>query len=191
MKTNTEGQPILISLSYENELFIVKIDSKRDELASQKMIRKEYSAKTYSLDISVENGISLMAKNGKRISISDYQPKERKEKNFQIQYKNTNELQTIYTREEKDEKSFNIYAYGDLWINIEKKSYTLKEALLNKKITIDQIISSIEKDEEENQIVSFLSQEGQSKYYIYEDYAIIIKNQEKEIYFGLPNLIVK
>ena len=178
VKETPEGNLILGSLKYNMTNFIIQIDERRD---NKTITTQNYDATDYMFEIKEEN---LILKNSQEeIELTPYKPSKKNTASFQIQYKNDSEETTL------KQNDVTIFIYGKVWINVEQQSYTLQEALQNKKITIKEILDQAKKDVDEKKIIKISTEKETT--YIYEDYAIITKNNEKEIYFGLPNLIVK
>lgn len=69
---------------------------------------------------------------------------------------------------------YKVYIYKDLNILFEYKEniFNLKEALINKSITIEEVIQQAEKDEEEGKIRTSITMDGGSKDYVYGNFFI-------------------
>lgn len=95
-------------------------------------------------------------------------------------------IKTVISKEETDKYSYNIYTYGgDVKIKIDGTEYDLKEALLNNKITMEEIIAKANKDFPN--AISY--DDGGSKEYHYEDYSILkchTIDGNRDVYIGVP-----
>lgn len=84
---------------------------------------------------------------------------------------------TILGKDETDKYDYTIYGYdGKVNIKINEEEYSLKEALIDNKITMEEIIAKADKDVEEKNINRNEYQEGGStraKIYQYDNYTII------------------
>ena len=81
---------------------------------------------------------------------------------------------TILDKSETDKYDYNIYGYdGIVNIKIAGKEYSLKEALLENKITMEEIIEKASKDEKDGKITAEMYKDGGSMEYHYDNYTII------------------
>ncbi len=70
--------------------------------------------------------------------------------------------------------NYTIYAYdGSVNIKIDDKEYSLKDALLESKITMEEIIQKANKDLDNNKITGDMYKDGGSMIYQYDTYTII------------------
>lgn len=101
------------------------------------------------------------------------------------------EIKTIISKNETDKYTYNIYSYGgDVKINIDDKEYDLREALLNNKITMREIIAKANKDFPNAPSYD----DGGSIEYHYEDYTIIKVHKldgNRDIYIGMPKMTLR
>lgn len=213
-----EEQLILTNLEYKDNKFILKFDNRRDRYASpedKKITKTEYDAEEYKLvkgntpnnitDLKIYYSLDLKStKTNETIPISSYvEIKKTSNEKFEIQFsKNINNegITKIVDKEESNKYDYNIYSYKgtvDILINGEKMS--LRDALLNDKITIEEILEKAQKDAKvDRTIFGGVYADGGSKNYIYNDYQILKLNQEsvvendityiRDLYIGVPSM---
>ena len=99
---------------------------------------------------------------------------------------------TILDKSETDKYDYNIYGYdGIVNIKIAGKEYSLKEALLENKITMEEIIEKASKDEKDGKITAEMYKDGGSMEYYYDNYTIIkfaTLSGNGDVYIGTKNL---
>lgn len=99
---------------------------------------------------------------------------------------------TILDKTETDKYDYNIYGYGgSVDIKIDGKEYSLKEALLENKITMEEIIEKANQDEKDGKIRTEMYKDGGSMEYHYENYTIIkwhTLGGNKDVYIGNKDL---
>ena len=99
---------------------------------------------------------------------------------------------TILDKSETDKYDYNIYGYdGIVNIKIAGKEYSLKEALLENKITMEEIIEKASKDEKDGKITAEMYKDGGSMEYHYDNYTIIkfaTLSGNGVVYIGTKNL---
>lgn len=99
---------------------------------------------------------------------------------------------TILDKSETDKYDYNIYGYdGIVNIKIDGKEYYLKEALLENKITMEEIIEKASKDEKDGKITAEMYKDGGSTEYHYDNYTIIkfaTLSGNGDVYIGTKNL---
>lgn len=97
-------------------------------------------------------------------------------------------IYTILDKSETERYDYNIYGCdGIVNIRIGGKECSLREALLEDKITMEEIIAKANKDLEEKNIIGDVYLDGGSKIYIYNGYTIIKCNTldgNKDVYIG-------
>lgn len=117
--------------------------------------------------------------------------------NFEILFydKHPMESYKIYTILDKSETykyDYTIYGYdGSVNIRIDGKDYSLKEALLQNKITMEEIISKANQDEKDGKIKADMYKDGGSMEYHYENYTIIkchTIDGNRDVYIGTKDL---
>lgn len=114
--------------------------------------------------------------------------------NFEILFKDRqpidsyNKIYAILDKSETNKYNYTIYAYdGSVNIKIDGKEYSLKEALLENKITMEEIIQKANKDFPN--AVSY--DDGGSKEYHYDNYTIIkchTLNGNRDVYIGTKDM---
>lgn len=101
-------------------------------------------------------------------------------------------IYTILDKSETNKYDYNIYGYdGIVNIKIDGNEYSLKEALLENKITMEEIIEKANKDEKEGKISSEMYKDGGSMEYHYDNYTIIkfaTLSGNRDVYIGTKNL---
>ena len=99
---------------------------------------------------------------------------------------------TILDKSETDKYDYNIYGYnGIVNIKIDGNEYSLKEALLENKITMEEIIGKADKDEKDGKITAEMYKDGGSMEYYYDNYTIIkfaTLSGNGDVYIGTKNL---
>lgn len=204
--TPDEQQPILTNLQYKDNKFIMQIDNRRDGATPQedkKIITNEYDTSEYILTKNESSNntskyelILKSKKSNNSIHICDYVEinKENNQK-FEIQFNkdvNSNKITKILGKDETNKYDYDIYSYKgtvDIVINNEKMS--LRDALINNKITIDEILEKVNKDANETKIFQDIYKDGGSRYYLYGDYSIIKLNtldSNYDLYIGVPSM---
>lgn len=118
--------------------------------------------------------------------------------NFEIIFKDRqpidsyNKVYAILDKSETVKYDYNIYAYdGSVNIKIDGEDYSLKEALLENKITMEEIISKANQDEKNGKIKAEIYKDGGSTEYHYENYTIIkchTENGNRDVYIGTKDL---
>ena len=202
--TPDEQQPILTNLQYQNNKFIMQIDNTRDGAAPQedkKIVTNEYDASEYILDKDAESDnssnfelILKSKKSSNSIHICNYiNVKKEDNPKFEIQFnENSTNITKILGKDETDKYNYDIYSYKgtvDIVINNEKMS--LRDALINNKITIDEILENANKDINDGIIFGDFYLDGGSKYYLYEDFSILKLNTldgNSDFYIGVPTM---
>ena len=101
-------------------------------------------------------------------------------------------LHKIVDKNETDKYDYDVYVYdGSVNIRIDGKDYSLKEALLENKITINEIITKANKDEKNGAIKVNMYKDGGSMEYHYENYTIIkchTLDGNRDVYIGNKDL---
>ncbi len=101
-------------------------------------------------------------------------------------------IYTILDKSEIDKYNYTIYGYdGSVNIRIDGKDYSLKDALLENKITMEEIIAKANQDEKNGTIKSNMYKDGGSMEYHYENYTIIkchTIDGNRDVYIGTKDL---
>lgn len=118
--------------------------------------------------------------------------------NFEILFKDRqlidsyNKVYAILDKSETDKYEYTIYAYnGSVDIRIDGKDYSLKEALIENKITMEEIIAKANQDEKDGKIKAEMYKDGGSMEYHYENYTIIkchTISGNRDVYIGTKDL---
>lgn len=118
--------------------------------------------------------------------------------NFEIIFKDRqpidsyNKVYVILDKSETIKYDYTIYAYdGSVNIRIDDKEYSLKEALLENKIAMEEIISKANQDEKDGKIKADMYKDGGSMEYHYENYTIIkchTVDGNRDVYIGTKDL---
>lgn len=215
VKDTDEGQRIITDLKYTKHKFIMKSNTRGEHWSAQndKVIRTiEYDADKIMLTIDgkelsqidvkmfEENGIgrknyqvNLVSKTEKLDVFSfNYVKIKRKKEDFQIVFNKNNkdnkDKAAILKKGENDKYDYDIYSYcGTVDIIIDGKQMSLREALINNKITMSDILEKAEKDKADKFIWGDFYLDGGSAVYLYNDYSIIKLNTldgNKDCYIG-------
>ena len=98
----------------------------------------------------------------------------------------------IVDKNETDKYEYDVYVYdGSVNIRIDGKDYSLKEALLENKITMEEIIVKANQDEKDGKIKAEMYKDGGSKEYHYDNYTIIkchTIDGNRDVYIGTKDL---
>ena len=118
--------------------------------------------------------------------------------NFEIIFKDRqpiesyNKVYPILDKAETNKYDYTIYAYdGSVNIRIDGKDYSLKEALSENKITMEEIIAKATQDEKDGKVKVDMYQDGGSLEYHYENYTIIkchTLDGNRDVYIGTKDL---
>lgn len=98
----------------------------------------------------------------------------------------------IVDKNETDKYDYDVYEYdGSVNIRINGKDYSLKDALLENKITMEEIIAKANQDEKDGKIKADMYKDGGSMEYHYENYTIIkchTVDGNRDVYIGTKDL---
>lgn len=98
----------------------------------------------------------------------------------------------IVDKNEIDKYNYDVYMYArSVNIRIDGKDYSLKEALLENKITMEEIIVKANRDEKDGKIRADMYKDGGSMEYHYENYTIIkchTVDGNRDVYIGTKDL---
>lgn len=118
------------------------------------------------------------------------------ERAFELIFNKTNDLETrtIIKAHDNNNYSYNIFSYGgEVAIKIDNVEYDLKTALLEEKITMEEIIEKANKDAFEDKTIKVDTfKDGGSNKYYYDDYAIIkhrTLDGNSDVYIGFPDMM--
>lgn len=113
---------------------------------------------------------------------------------FELMYENNgnDKLAVVITKGEIANYDYNIYVYdGEIKIKVDNEEVYLRNALLNNKINMSDIIEKCMKDVEDNTITSDMYMDGGTIIYKYNSYWIIRENKlegQKDVYITKPNI---
>lgn len=100
----------------------------------------------------------------------------------------------ILDKSETDKYDYNIYTYeGAANILINNKEISLRDALLNNKITMNEIIQKANQDLKDKKISGDMYRDGGSMIYQYKNYTIIkchTIDGNRDVYIGTPELTI-
>lgn len=138
------------------------------------MVMETYPAKIEAIDIEI--------KSAENFEIRFY------DKSMESQQK----VRPILGKNESEKYDYNIFAYmGQVSILIDDEEMPLRDALLEGKITMDEIISKANQDVQDQKISGDQYNDGGSMIYKYGNYTIIkVHNLEgnRDVYIGTPNM---
>ncbi|MDO5555235.1 MAG: hypothetical protein Q4G09_00845 [Clostridia bacterium] len=101
---------------------------------------------------------------------------------------------TILDKSETEKYDYTIYGHdGSVNIRIDGKDYSLKEALVENKITMDEIIAKANIDLKNGKITGETYKDGGSIVYKYDTYTIIkchTLDGNRDVYIGAPNMTI-
>lgn len=101
-------------------------------------------------------------------------------------------LHKIVDKNETDKYDYDVYVYdGSVNIRIDDKDYSLKEALSENKITMEEIITKANQDEKDGKIKAEMYKDGGSMEYHYENYTIIKCHRldgNRDVYIGTKEM---
>lgn len=105
-----------------------------------------------------------------------------------------NKLYKILGKEENETYDYDIYCYNvNVEIEIDGNLLTLRDALLNNKITMNEILEKANKDLSEGKITVANYKDGGSILYKYDDYTILkchTIDGNRDVYFGTPEMTI-
>jgi len=204
----SSGQIIFKDIEFTKDKYIVKIDNRWDGYLSaedKKIITNEYDANNYKLikdntPYQTNNSrnyykINLVSNdNLEKIYLSDYcELKINDESHFELEFDKdlSKGKESILLKSESIKYDYNIYSYnGQVNIIINGEKISLRDALLNEKITVEQILEKANKDANEYKtIFKATYSDGGSQIYHYEDYAILKYHTisgNRDMYIGNP-----
>lgn len=117
--------------------------------------------------------------------------------NFEIRFydkhpETNNKINKILTQSETDKYDYSIYSYdGSVNILISGKEMSLRNALLENKITMNEIIEKANQDEKNGKIEAYIYKDGGSMEYHYENYTMIKYHTlegNRDVYIGTKGM---
>lgn len=101
-------------------------------------------------------------------------------------------LHKIVDKNETNKYEYDVYVYdGSVNIRIDGKDYSLKQALFENKIAMEDIIAKANQDEKEGKIKVEMYEDGGSMEYHYENYTVIkchTVDGNRDVYIGIKDL---
>ena len=163
-----------ISIGLEENSDVVYIVGTNVKITYDGTIMESYPAQV--------NGAKIEVKSAENFEILFY------DKHPMESYK----IYTILDKSETDKYDYTIYGYdGSVNIRIDGRDYSLKEALLENKITMEEIIAKANQDEKGKKIKVDMYKDGGSMEYHYENYTIIkfhTIDGNRDVYIGTKDL---
>mgnify|MGYP006069234253 FL=1 len=105
-----------------------------------------------------------------------------------------NKLYKILGKEESETYDYDIYCYNvNVEIEIDGNLLSLRDALLNNKISMNEILEKSNKDLLEGKITVANYKDGGSRLYKYDDYTILkchTIDGNRDVYFGTPEMTI-
>lgn len=201
-----EGDMLITDVNFEgNNSFRTCCDWTRDEWSSKEDRTYKYGRFTKLVIDETDEGTGIYLENAiegdlKEIYVTGYKKNAEIINNYEFNYllnvENTHkDLIKKITSNENLSKiyDYDIYYYGfdNCTIQIENEEIDLEQALIEKKVTMEQIIDQAEKDSEAGVIVSDMYKEGGTMIYFYDTYTIIkghSSNGDRDVYIGIPKM---
>lgn len=199
-----EGDKIITDLEYlKDDTMSFIVDNTRDEFSSQgdrKITRNIYNMSEYKIiEDEHENRKYLYLENSNqdfnsRIFICGYHFELTYNTSFELLYERRKDLgiYKIIETGELEEYNYDIYSFGgNVKIKINDETITLKEALLQNRISMDDIIHKCVQDDIDNKIKVDMYLDGGTTVYQYDEYWIIkcySLDNNRDVYIGMPNM---
>ena len=199
-----EGDMIITDVNFEgNSAFTTCYDLTRDKFSSQddRVIKyANYSKiKTVEKDGMVLIYLTNDDEDNTGFTVTYYNKNAKIINNYEFKYLlNVKESEKIkinkITQGELANKyNYNIYYYGldDITIQIDNEEVDLKQALIENKVTMEEIINQAEKDRENEVINADMYKDGGTMMYWYGTYTIIKSNSSdgnRDVYIGIPEM---
>ena len=201
----TEGEMIINDINFEgNDVFSACCDWTRDEYTSKEDRTYKYGkfSKLVINDIEDSSGIYLdnkiegdldqcavtyFEKNAKVINGYEFKYL------FNVKRSDKVAVNKITQGELAKKYDYDIYYYGleNVTINIDNEELDLKQALIDNKVTMEQIIEQAEKDKENDVINADMYKDGGTMMYWYGTYTIIKSyslDGNRDVYIGIPEM---
>lgn len=144
-----------------------------------KITYKGYIMESYPAKVDVVN-IEVKSAETVEIRFYDKQPKS------------DNKINKILDKSELDKYNYNIYNYdGSANILINGEEISLRDALLNNKIAMEEILQKAEEDLNDKKITGDIYKDGGSKLYKYDNYTIIkchTLEGNRDVYVGTKDM---
>lgn len=200
-----EGDAIITDVNFEgNSIFSICNDLTRDEYSSPADRRYRYGKFTKIIIDETDDGTTIYLKEAtegelQETIIASYDANAEIINNNETKFilkivqSQEKEVEKITTGKLEEKYDYDIYYYGleSVAIEIDNNEIDLKEALLNNKITMKQIIEQAEEDSRNEIIGSNMYKEGGTMEYYYKEYTIIKSNSldgNRDVYIGIPEM---
>lgn len=200
-----EGNMIITDVSFEgNNVFSTCCDWTRDKFSSKEDRTYRYG-KFSKLVTEQANGFTYILLQDRlegdleEVTVTYYKDNAKSINNYQFNYllnvekSNKTKITKITQGELAKKYDYNIYYYGleNVKVKLDNIEIDLKEALLNNKVTMEQIIEQAEKDKDNEIINADMYKEGGTMIYWYGAYTIIKSHSldgNKDVYIGIPEM---
>ncbi len=190
------------------------IESNEDSIVVEPNENEEIRKSADKISIGLEKNLDYMYEVGTNVKITyngvimETYPAQveamdieiKSAENFEIhfvnqQHESRDKVRPILEKTETEKYDYNIYAYlGEVNIVINEKEMPLREALLENKITMDEMIAKANEDVNSKKIKGDMYKDGGSMIYRYEEYTIIkVHNLDgnRDVYIGIPEMELK
>ena len=190
------------------------IESNEDSIVVEPNENEEIRKSADKISIGLEKNLDYMYEVGTNVKITyngvimETYPAQveamdieiKSAENFEIhfvnqQHESRDKVRPILEKTETEKYDYNIYAYlGEVNIVINGKEMPLREALLENKITMDEMIAKANEDVNSEKIKGDMYKDGGSMIYRYEEYTIIkVHNLDgnRDVYIGIPEMELK
>ena len=202
----TEGDMIITDVDFEgNNTFSVCKDLTRDEYSSKEDRTYKYGKFSKLVVDETDDGTSILLQEPiegsmESVYVCGYRKNETIINDYQNNYllkvteSGNKENKKITTGELANKYDYDIYYYGleNVTIQVDNEDIDLKEALLNDKVTMEQIIEQAEKDSENEIIWNDMRKDGGTRIYYYNTYTIIKSyslDGNRDVYIESPETI--
>ncbi len=146
-----------------------------------KVTYKGYVMETYPAQV---DKVSIEIKSAENFELSFYDKQPQSDEKVYM----------ILDKAEKDKYDYNIYAYeGSANIIIDGKEMSLREALLQNKITMNEILAKANNDLRNNKIKGDMYRDGGSMEYKYDNYTLIKFHRldgKRDVYIGTKDMTI-
>ena len=164
---------------------VVKLGENNDALyqigTNVKVTYKGYVMETYPAQVDV---VSIEVKSAEQFELRFYDKSNQTD----------NKIDKVLDKSETNKYDYNVYnCEGSVNILIEGKEMSLRDALLENKITLDEILAKANKDLTDKKIKGDMYRDGGSMEYHYDNYTIIkchTLNGNRDMYIGNPELTI-
>lgn len=200
-----EGDMIITDVKFEgNDVYTVCCDWTRDKFSSEQDRTYKYGKfsklviqeKDEAIEIYLQNKIggdldqvSIAYYNKNTKIINDY------EFNYLLDVKKSKDRrkQKITVKDLSKKYDYDIYYYGldSITIQINNENIDLRQALMENKVTMEEIIEQADKDSKNEVISSDQYKDGGTMIYLYDTYTIVKSHSldgNRDVYIGVPEM---